>query len=75
VPSGPDTGAEQEVGSAGPAWPPASAPGVVARARSEVAGLAEVLWSAREPAEQLAAVTELEQLRSVLDAVELRLVA
>ncbi|HEX6515529.1 MAG TPA: DUF222 domain-containing protein, partial [Nocardioidaceae bacterium] len=43
--------------------------GVVAQARSWVAGLAETLWAARSPGELLDTVRELEALRGCLDAV------
>jgi hypothetical protein len=53
----------------------ASAPSVVlAGMRLQMQELLEVLWAARRPAEMLDAVQGLEQLRSTLDAVELRVV-
>src|SRR4051812_9465787 len=58
-----------------PTAPPVTPAGVVAAAREEVAGLGEVLWAARTPAELLETATGLERLRSTLDAVLLGVVA
>src|SRR3954465_11046231 len=58
-----------------PPAPPVTPAGVVAAARTSVAGLGEVLWAARTPVELLETATGLERLRSTLDAVLLGVVA
>ncbi|MGZ4500423.1 MAG: hypothetical protein ACXVXD_08295, partial [Nocardioidaceae bacterium] len=54
--------------------PPASPAGVLAAAREVIAGLDEVLWAAKTPAELLEAKREIEILRSQVAAVNARLI-
>ncbi|MGZ4467050.1 MAG: hypothetical protein ACXVXB_01115, partial [Nocardioidaceae bacterium] len=54
--------------------PPASPAGVLAAAEQVVAGLDDLLWAARTPAELLEGKRALEVLRSHLAAVDARLI-
>ncbi|MGZ4485021.1 MAG: hypothetical protein ACXVW8_11890, partial [Nocardioidaceae bacterium] len=54
--------------------PPASPAGVRAAAREVIAGLDDLLWAARTPAELLEAKREIEILRSHRAAVDARLI-
>ncbi len=46
-------------------------PATLARIRSEVSGLVDTLWTARDRSELMGTVAEIEALKSTLDAVEL----
>jgi hypothetical protein len=58
--------------ASGPAVP--GVPGALAAIRGQVGELAETLWAARDRAELMDTVTEIEALKSALDALELGVV-
>ena len=50
------------------------APAVLAEVRAQLRPLLEVIWPARDAGEQADTVVGIEEIRSVLDAIELRVV-
>ncbi|MCW2760080.1 MAG: endonuclease [Marmoricola sp.] len=73
-PDPPDQQRDQPCETAFAGGVPGGVPGVLARVRGEVAALGETLWAARDRAELMDAVAEVEALKSAADALLLGVV-